>query len=90
MRPIADGKDAHDVDLQGDHRAGAQADGEIEGETTARLEFDVGRADNCRGRVDALVHTQVPCRRFFGVAPRATSARGQAPLGAPINCCECP
>ena len=30
MRPAADGKDAHDIDLQRNHRARAQTDGEVE------------------------------------------------------------
>ena len=35
MRPAPDGEDAHDIDLQRDHRARAQADGEIKPESAS-------------------------------------------------------
>ncbi len=41
MRPAADRKDAHDVDLQGNNGAGAKAYGEIEREARTRTEFRV-------------------------------------------------
>src|SRR3984957_3145973 len=41
MRPAADRKDAHDVDLQGDHRAGAKTHSEIETQAGARTELRV-------------------------------------------------
>ena len=41
MRPVADREHPHDVDLQRDHRAGAQRHGKIERDPAAAVERDV-------------------------------------------------
>ena len=58
MRPVADGEDAHDVDLQRDHGSCAEADREIERQAPARIEFHVAGIDvvEQRGGVEAFVH----------------------------------
>ena len=63
MRPGADREDAHDVDLQRDHRAGGKTDGEIEREAPAPVENDVfimdGRQRDRVGRGEAVIHEAV-------------------------------
>ena len=43
MRPASDREDAHDANLQRDHRAGFEADGEIEAGRRLEVESETGR-----------------------------------------------
>ena len=104
MRPAADREDAHDVDLQRDHRAGDETDGEIEREPAAGVQNDVFAGD--RRRRDVRAARREGLASFIAVLAgrpgnrERRSPRSQAAARAPsadgigasraLNCCGCP
>ena len=96
MRPAADGKNAHDIDLQRDHRAGAQADREIEPEARAWIklcvQLGVSVQDVGGGEFAGVVHGVFgrPARRGPGALRVEAAIAAETNLGQiGASCCAC-